>query len=545
MNWRKDEPTRPNAEQTDVAQASIRLTAGGAAGTSPRQTDVARVLASVLLDEWGGPRSPLALSYIRNVIIPNLAHCLVRNADLWQNPTFTDIVAWKFKAQYAFPQAVVDSLTTDLMTAVLRTGCPAQNSNSWEPWRRIMRAHLAGKSLVDVEEEIGYPVAYSNLLLLSLKKLCHYLGQTGASYQDCLLQPELRECGPEQLRFLYSFHRALTTEPLYKEKLILEQVSVELEVPLPISGLVDLLRAVLVREGSEGPEGPSDEAALISVLREGAEVFNQSRESGARVTEREILSSVIRGLIKLDFLAQDRSGGLRLTGRSAAVIAPFVIPELLAQLQAAGLKREEARRILLRLNPGVLLPLLRRVKQEFPAEVSWELFRAVYQESDRQIDLYIIESAAKYEEAVVLLLEALQAEDSLVRAKACQALRCWAILRKQGNEAISPEAEERCLGGREARIPEKPEEMCSSGREAGIPEKPEIVSALVRTLADPVAQVRERAAQALGDIGSPEGLEALSKVAEDMYESPNVRGRAREAWRRILSAVVSTKRRER
>lgn len=514
---RQGEPVRSTPEQSDVAQASFSLPPGGTAGTSPDPADVAQVLGSVLLEEWGGPRSPLALSYIQDVIIPDLVHCLVRNADLWQNPTFAEIVAWKFKSQYAFPQAVAGSLTSDLLTAVLRMGRPAQNNNRWEPWRRILRANVAGKSLLDVEKEEGYPLAYSNLLLLRLSKLRKYLGQSGAGYRDCLEHPELRECGPEQLRFLYKFQEAMTTEPLYREKLILEQVSVDLGGSLPVSALADLLKTV------QAGEERADEAALISVLisvpEERIGVVYETEYGAGNAPGRDRLSAVIAGLIKLELLERCPSGGLRLTDTGAAVIAPFLIPELLEQLHAVRGNREEARRMLLRLNPGVLLPLLREVRRGFPEDIVWGVFEAVYQESDRRIDLFVIESAAEYERAAALLLKALQAEDSLVRAQACRGLGRWTVLRKRGQKMRTPEAEEKW----------------SSGKGGGMPKKPEIVLALVRTLADPVAQVREEAAQALGNIGSPEGLQALAKVAEDFYESPNVRGRAREALRRIVN----------
>ncbi|HWJ04051.1 MAG TPA: HEAT repeat domain-containing protein, partial [Verrucomicrobiae bacterium] len=56
---------------------------------------VTQGLTNVLLEEWGGPRSPLALQYIQGTIIPDLVSSFAKNADLLLNPTFTEIIAFK------------------------------------------------------------------------------------------------------------------------------------------------------------------------------------------------------------------------------------------------------------------------------------------------------------------------------------------------------------------------------------------------------------------------------------------------------------------
>lgn len=458
------------------------LTSIGSAG---EQAQVSRTLSSVLLEEWGGPRSPLALSYLQNIIIPSVVNCLAKNADLLLNPTFADIIAWKLKSQYAYPQAVVDSLTADILKAVLKISRLPQNCDPQEPWRRILRLHVAGKSLPDVEKETGYPLAYLNLLLIRLSKLRKYLDQTGASYRECLANPELQEYGAEQLSFLYQFHQALATEPLYKEKLILEQVSVELGVPWLASDLVELLTIVHAQEGS------LDEEALISVLREKGWKENLLHPDTSFPSPVDSLSAIIEGLTALEFLRRSGSGELFLTERGATTIASFLVPELLEQLKIAGQENhEQARQILLGLNPEVLLPVLKGITESFSPDVALPLLKALYKQVNRRIDLYLVTAWAKYEGALDLLITGLGDNDSLIRAKACEAL--------------------------------------------GNPGNLEAVISLIQLLGDPVAKVREMAAQALGEIGSPEGFEALSRVSEDHYESPNVRGQAREALRKIL-----------
>lgn len=452
--------------------------------STDEQEQVSQTLSSVLLEEWGGPRSPLALSYLQNIIIPDVANCLAKNADLLLNPTFADIIAWKLKSQFAYPKAVVGSLTADILEAVPRISRLPQNGDPQEPWRRILRLHAAGKSLLDVEEKTGYPLEYLNLLLLRLHRLQTYLAQTGASLQECLADPELHEFGLEQLSFLYEFQRSLTTEPLFKERLFLEQLSKDLNGQLQPSDWVELLAVVLDQEGILG------EKELVSQLRAAGWEKQLQPPSGVESSANADLPAIIKGLVRLEFLRRSESGKLFLTEASAVIIAPFLVPGLLEQLRTSErLDSERAEQILLGLHPEVLLQVLAGIEESFAPHDAFKLLRATYKRVNRKIDLYLLTVFANYEGAADLLISGLGDPDSLFRAGACQGL--------------------------------------------GKIGKTESVLSVSRLLRDPVAGVREMAAQALGEIGSPAGSEALSKVLEDYYESPNVREQAREALRKI------------
>lgn len=83
-------------------------------------TSLTESLAAVLLEDWGGPRSPLALKYVNQTIIPDLRYCFCNNADLLMNTTFAEIIQWKLKYQFASPSAVVTELAKDLLLPAQR-----------------------------------------------------------------------------------------------------------------------------------------------------------------------------------------------------------------------------------------------------------------------------------------------------------------------------------------------------------------------------------------------------------------------------------------
>ncbi|MDA8228829.1 MAG: HEAT repeat domain-containing protein, partial [Desulfitobacterium hafniense] len=386
------------------------------------------------------------------------------------NQTFAEIVSWKLKSQYAYPSAMVTSLTMDMLGFVQRINSPTQNSDPKEPWRRIFRLWVCDESLPSIEERTGYPLEYLDLLLLRLKKLKAFLRGNRASLLECLENPDLKEFGLEQLGFLYQFLNSSTSEPLFKERMVLEQVILELGLPLQVSDLVTLLEIVHAHEGR------IDERALASTMN-----FNQLN----------LFPFMIEGLIFIHFLQRNKAGNLTLTEKSADAIAAFLAPKLLEQLRTAVAINDafRAKQILLEMNPKVLIKVIDDVVRSFSPDQAYALLKGIFKEVNRRVDLHLLSILGQYEAAFQLLLACLGDHDSLIRAKACEAL---------GH-----------LGNKDATF------------------------RLIQLLLDPVPGVKEMAAQALGDLGAVSAVRALLRVSEDYGESLAVRAKAREALRKI------------
>ncbi|WP_407309120.1 HEAT repeat domain-containing protein [Desulfosporosinus sp. SB140] len=453
------------------------------------QTDLSKLedeLAVVLLEEWGGPRSPMALKYIDETIIPDLVYCFCNNADLLTNVTFGEILQWKLKNQFANPSAVVADLAKDLLSPAQKIIKRPQLIDPKEPWRRVFRLWICDESLPSIAERMGYPLDYLDLLLLRFKKVKAFTLSHRVSLLECLQDSELRDFGKEQLSFFYQFHTSLAGEPLFKERLILEQVIIDLGLPLQVSDLVTLLEIIHTHEGH------LDEDDLISSLGEVSGILGSvlGSSGGHRVN---LFSCVIDGLTTMHYIQKNKAGKLTLSERSAQTIANFLLPKLGEQLKRALIVQdfERAKEILLNQNEEVLIRLLDWTLNELSQEQVLELHKSILKKISRRVDIYLIKGFANIPEAHELLLKCLSDNDSLIRANACQALG------QLRNKAAA--------------------------------------FSLIQLLKDPVASVKEMAAQALGEIGAAAAVKELGRVAEDYGESLNVRERARTALRKIES----------
>ncbi|MDI6813723.1 MAG: HEAT repeat domain-containing protein [Desulfitobacteriaceae bacterium] len=443
---------------------------------------LSEALATVFLEDWGGPRSPMALRYIHETIIPDLMHCLRHNGDLLQNPSFAEVISWKLKTQFAYPTSIAGSLATDLLQVAQDMVIIPQVTDPREPWRRTFRLWVSGETLPNIVERTGYPLDYLDLLLLRLKKLRRFIAGRRVSLLECLQHEELKAYGFEQLSFLYQFESSLAGEPLFRERLALEQVIHELGVPLEVSDLVTLLEVIHQQEGR------LDEPSLIAALRE-VTVPVGAGGSGKAYLFPEIL----QGLISVYWVHKNKAGKLALSEKSAQILAGFLLPRLAERVEEAINAKDMARakEILLEQNPEILARLIGRLAKELNAAASFELLTSAYKQVSRRIDLQILEGLGGVDMALGFLLGALSDKDSLLRAKACEALG-----RLGNEEAIAP---------------------------------------LSERLEDEVPGVREKAAEALGKLKAQAAAEALADRAGDIAEAILVREAAREALRGIRS----------
>lgn len=441
-------------------------------------------LETVLLEEWGGPRSPLALEYFKNTIIPGLLHCFRNNLDLLTNPTFREIMGWKLQNEFAYPHMFAGDLARDLVQAAQKLIGRAQNNDPKEPWWRVFRLWVSGESLILIRERTGYPLDYLELLLIRWKKLNSFLSSHRVSLLECMESSELREFGLEQLGFLYQFQMSLSSEPLFKERLALEQVLIDFHLPFQVAELVTLLEIVHTHEGT------ISETELISALLKTVSPLNFSANLDGEAGPTSLVRSIQR-LIKGHFIQMNKAGKLTLCEKSAQALSGFLIPKLSEQLQKA-LRQEDlerARQILLGLNPEVLHRMIDWIALNLTEQQVLILFQDIYKKVNRKTDLYLIQTLSRFEGAAEFLILSLGEQDSLIRAKACEAL---------------------------GRIKYK-----------------EATFRLIQLLRDPVDGVREMAAFALGELGSTASLKELARVSDDLGEPIRVREQANEAMVKI------------
>ncbi|MHB1652713.1 MAG: HEAT repeat domain-containing protein [Desulfitobacteriaceae bacterium] len=441
-------------------------------------------LAAVFLEEWGGPRSPLALQYIHGTIIPDLLHCFQYNEDLLQNQTFAEIVSWKLKTQFAYPASAAGSLAADLLRTAQGISTLPQVTDTKEPWRRIFRLWVSDESLPNIAERTGYPLDYLDLLLLRLKKLRGFMSGRRVSLLECLQNGDLKDYGFEQLSFLYQFQFAISGEPLYRERLVLEQVIYDLGLPLEVSDLVTILEIVHAHEGK------LDEPSLIDVLRE---VTVPAGTIGGG--KAHLFAETLKGLISLYWVQKSKAGKLSLSEKGAQTMAGFLLPRLAERISEALAVKDLARakEILLEQNPEILVRLMDQIVKGVGPEESMKLLSTIFKLVDRRVDLHVLRTLGKVGPALDFLLNVLTEKDSQVRAKACEAL---------GN----------------------------LGNQAAIPK-------LRQMLTDDVPGVREMAAQALGKLEAREAADELERIAGDYAEAVAVREKAKEALRRLKGLV--------
>ncbi|RYD04523.1 hypothetical protein N752_14210 [Desulforamulus aquiferis] len=72
-------------------------------GRAAEEEQLAKNLEKLFLEEWGGPKSTLALAFLNETVIPALTYVLSKNWQFLDNPTFSDILTTKLNSQFAYP----------------------------------------------------------------------------------------------------------------------------------------------------------------------------------------------------------------------------------------------------------------------------------------------------------------------------------------------------------------------------------------------------------------------------------------------------------
>ncbi|MDA8442941.1 MAG: HEAT repeat domain-containing protein [Peptococcaceae bacterium] len=454
-------------------------------GTEQRTQELSTALAAVFLEEWGGPRSPLALQYLHETIIPNLEQCFSANRDLWSNPTFLQIIDWKLRNQYGYPQAVSINLAEDLMQAARALSMSAQRQEPDVPWRRIFRLWFSGESLPNIAEKKCFPLEYLDLLQLRWKMFKKFAGGRAISIEACLQNAELREFGQAQLDFFCRFYTLSSNDHLFCEKLALEELVEQIGLPMTVEDYLALLEVVHANEGKLA------KTELVKELRNIARNSRVDTTLNSEQDQMRLLAELLNILVCLNWLQENKAGKLTLSEKSAGTIAGFLLPKLARNIIASLTQGDlsTAASVYRTYNPTLQERLVEILAQEFNSPATVDFLSLLFKQVSRKVDMHIVVAMGRLDCGFKFLVRGLADSDSLVRATVCSAL---------GNLSQHP-----------------------------------VIPLLIQQLQDPVALVRLEAVKALGKLEANEAKLFLSQIADDYTETAMVRESALTALQAI------------
>lgn len=420
---------------------------------------LAQAVDRVLLEEWGGPRNPLAVQHIREQVIPDILHCIQANLTLVENPTFINIFAGKFSNQFGYPQAYAHQLAGDVLKAI-KANLPEefrakQDLHPWSPWEKVFRLFSLGVINPVIAVKTGYSEDYIQLL----RKKYMDIARIGSNYPASGGHYFYEDDG-ELCRFIADFRQRFTVDRFYLQKLEAQQIVEDLGLRIDHLTLLDILLNCSRLEGQLG-------------VREMAKML-----AGGRI---EILLKLIQGGV-LEVLGPENCIGL--STKAATIVGRLVAPELVQTLLAVQNSPDggcdQACAILTRLNQEMTIAVLEEISACGLKPLGRTLC-ALYPRVNKQLGLKIIKTLAslKSGEGIPLLLECLTHNDCLVRATACQALG------EIGDKSTA--------------------------------------FALIKGLHDPVPMVKEKAIEAVGRLGIIAVTRHLQHIAANHKETPAVR----------------------
>lgn len=457
--------------------------------------DLAQELEKVFTEEWGGPKSAMAMAYLRDTVIPDLASCLVANRQLLENSTFREIIISKLNSQFAYPPVFAQGLAGDILGCAKRVlGKNSKFENHpWQPWEVIMRMLTIGYRLPDIAQKTGFPPAYLELFRKQYYKL-QDLADRGVSTEEQLLaHRDLAGTDVNLIRFMVDFRNRFTIFKSYYERLQAEQIIMEAGLEMEPDTLIKLF------EGLYQVEKQVDGNRFTDILKGSRTAWLTGDSYYTKTAGYGLLSDWPKKhiLTMLEFLAESNllikefpGESLSLSEQASRLIVPLVVPVLADEVQAVlrSKARDKISRSLALFqgkNPEITVHLVRElVRRRENAVVV--CFKALQRRVPKKVFLQIIWACGQLggKDAISLLSKTIQDKDSLVRVRSCQAMG----------------------------------QMADQS----------FYFSLIAALDDEVALVRENAAQALGKLKMITALKRLERLINNPAEEPQVQRAARE-----------------
>lgn len=473
----------------------------------PRPWDEAESLALALektfTEEWGGPKSALALAYLRETVIPELIFCLITNWRFLDNSTFRYILAAKLNTQFAYPPTFAEGLAGDVLKdakSVLGLSLLA-NNHPWQPWEIILRMFTIGYRLPEIVQKTGYPEAYLEVFkkkYLQLQEVTQVLGQT--SEEQLLAHRDLAGADIQILRFMQDFRNRFQVFQNYFERLQAEQIIMDLGLDLDPDSLIHLF------EGLFEVEKQVTVGRLVDILKgaksawlTGESFLTKTRGYGllAHWPKKQIVM-LLEHLLEANLIISDASHDqiLSLSDQAARLIVPLVVPRLADEVQntlhsKARDKISRSTAVLQGKNPEIAVHVIKELVNRGDTGVVM-CFKALQRRVPKKVFLQIVWACGQLggKDAISLLSKAILDRDSLVRVRSCQAM--------------------------------------------GYMAEQSFYFALINALEDPVALVREQAARSLAKLKMPSALKHLEQLINKIEEEPQVQRAARETKALLL-----------
>lgn len=435
-----------------------------------------QAIETILTVEWGGPKNRLALTFYRQVLIPDLINCIRINLHVLNNETFIAAFSNKLNSKYGYPPSYAKDLGRDILAA--SQNCLAegellqQNLDPWEPWERIFRMLIIGETIPVIAQKTGFAEEYIEVLKKQYLHFSELLREKEkVEFKDLVKIPQLQEYGEQLLSFMYDLWTRINTYPYHVEHFFLEQLLSEIPLDVSLPHLRKVLRQVYFGRD-------------VTWLLPGS-------ASSVR-TPPQLRDEIINKLVQAGWLVHNTSTGkFNVKPDLAKVIATLEAPNIVQYLLGLG-EPEAAKPLFAKLPTYVLLRLIDELamKQHPKAAVYLNMLMAT---NVKSVKIKVIEACGKWKHprGVALLTEALTNKDALVRARACRVL---------GN-----------LGEKGSYF------------------------AVVKCLQDPVPAVQEQALKALEQIGVAGAVKYIDALLEQSAMDYNLRTLARQVRSSLLT----------
>ncbi len=459
--------------------------------------DLAQALEKTFTEEWGGPKSALALAYLRETVIPELVFCLRINWHFFDNATFRTILTAKLNTQFAYPPAFAEGLSGDLLKCAKEVLglSPVANNHPWQPWETILRMFTIGYRLPEIVQKTGYPEAYLDIFkknYLRLQEVIQVLGES--SEEQVLVHRNLAGAEIQMLRFMIDFRNRFQVFENYLERLQAEQIIMELGLELEPDSLIRIFEGLFEVERQVNP------SRFVDILKgaksawlTGESFFTKTRGYGILANwPKKQITTLLERLQEANIIISDASHDqvLSLSEQAARLIVPLVVPGLADEVQntlrsKARDKISRSTAVLQGKNPEVTVHVIRELVRRGDTSVV-VCFKALQRRVTKKVFLQIVWACGQLggKDAISLLSKAILDRDSLVRVRSCQAMGQMA--------------------------------------------EQSFYFALINALEDPVALVRENAAIALRKLKMPSALKHLEQLIDNMEEELQVQRAARE-----------------
>lgn len=452
-------------------------------------------LEKLFFEEWGGPRSEMALTYLRENVIPHLMSCLITNHHYLENNTFIDILANKLNTEFAYPPAFAEGLSVDITKIALavlgRHEMP--ESHPWHPWEVILRMLTIGNSINQTAIKTDFPEAYIEVFrkrYLTFSKLVQREDIKYTSYQQL---PELSGYSKQLIWFMEDFQKRFKIFKNYYARLQAEQVIFDLQLPMDADNLLRLLEGLYYEEGNFTPE------EMIVELSNGGETKTKFSGILSDKNPQQVEKIMDKLLEKHLLVKSSNDNSLLLAPEGARLVTPLLVPRLVKEisynLQADDVNgRLCSATLLTGKNTEIIVQVIRELVRQRQTEAVG-LFEVLINKVSKPVLLEIIAGCGVLggNSAIEILTRALQHRDSMVRVKTCQSI---------GNLGYQ------CF-----------------------------FFHLINALKDNVTLVRENAVNALGKLGMQSAVRHLEAVQDDLTESNSVQQAAREALLEIQNST--------